>query len=81
MNEKLIEIINEKLIEIINEIREERQLGKIKSLTPGLKLREDLGFDSLALASLTVQIEEVFDVDVFEDGVVYTVSEILEKLK
>jgi len=36
--------------------------------------------DSLDLAELTVRLEEEFGVDVFEDGIVETVEEILTKL-
>jgi acyl carrier protein len=46
-----------------------------------LKFREDIGFDSFNLAQLTVMIEDEFDVDVFEDGVVETVGEIIIKIK
>ena len=45
-----------------------------------LRLREDLGFDSLELAVLTVRVEAVFGVDVFADGVVQTVGEIEDKI-
>ncbi|MES2140611.1 MAG: acyl carrier protein [Bacteroidota bacterium] len=44
------------------------------------RLREDLGMDSFNLAELTVHIEEEFDVDIFEDGLVNTVGEIFAKL-
>jgi acyl carrier protein len=40
-----------------------------------------LGFDSFDLAELTVHIEDAFNVDVFENGIVNTVEEILEILK
>ncbi len=45
------------------------------------RLREDLGLDSFNLAELTVHIEEEFDVDIFEDGIVNTVEEIYLKLR
>lgn len=44
------------------------------------RLREDLGLDSFNLAELTVHIEDEFDVDIFEDGIVNTVEEIYFKL-
>ena len=49
-------------------------------ITPESNLREDLDLDSLALAELTVRIEEEFGIDIFEDGLVDTVEEVLEKL-
>ena len=44
------------------------------------RLREDLGLDSIALAELAVRIEEKYDVDVFEDGLVFTVEEVIQKI-
>ena len=50
-------------------------------LTKNTRLREDLGMDSFNLAELTVHIEEEFGVDIFEDGLVNTIEEILQKIK
>lgn len=44
-------------------------------------LRGDIGFNSFDLAELTVRIENEFDIDIFEDGIVATVGDILNKLK
>jgi acyl carrier protein len=46
-----------------------------------LRWGEDLGFESLDLAELTVRIEEKFGVDVFADGLVTTVGEVMQKLE
>jgi len=70
----------EKLKEIINQILNNRDLPSIKELNGNLDLRNDLGFDSLDLAELTVKIEFEFGIDVFEDGIVTTIGEIIEKL-
>lgn len=43
-------------------------------------LKRDSGFDSLDLAELTARIEAEFDVDIFEDGIVFKISDILEKI-
>lgn len=43
-------------------------------------LRTDLGFDSLDLAELTARIEAEYDVDIFEDGIVFKISDIWEKI-
>lgn len=50
-------------------------------LTSSTRLREDLGLDSLQLAQLTVEIEDRFDIDIFENGMVSTVGQILEKIQ
>lgn len=69
------------LINIINEMREENGQNRIDSLDPTMHLRDDLELDSLMLAELTVRIEDEYDIDIFEDGIVQTIGEILEKLE
>lgn len=69
--------MEEKLLKIFNQLLE----NKRNNLSSELKLRDDLGLDSFQLAELTVHIEEEFGVDIFEDGLVNTVGEVIEKLK
>ena len=52
-------------------------LEEIKEKT---HLRNDLTLDSLELAELTVRLEDEFQIDVFEDGVIDTVEEIYQRL-
>lgn len=70
----------EKLKTIINIILENRGKAKVDSIREESHLRNDLGFDSLDLAELTVRIEAEYDVDIFEEGIVNTVGEILQKI-
>ena len=46
-----------------------------------MHLRNDIGFDSLDFAELTVRIEAEYNIDIFEDGIVNTVGEIVKKLE
>ena len=69
-----------KILEIMNTVLENRAKEKITSIRPDMNLRNDIGFDSLDLAELTVRIEAEYDIDIFEDGMVNTVGEILIKL-
>lgn len=71
----------EKLIEIVNLILQNKGQETVTGLEKNVSLRTDLGFDSFDLAELTVRIENEFDIDIFEDGVVDTVEEVLMKLK
>ena len=71
----------EKLLLIINEIRENKGEEIICNLSYDMNLRDDLDLDSFDLALLTAKLEDDYDVDVFEDGIVYTVGEIMEKLE
>lgn len=72
--------MNEQLAAIINEVRANKQHPPLSDLCGSSRLREDLDFESLDLAELTVRIEEKFGVDVFADGLVHTVGEIQEKI-
>ena len=71
----------ENLKKYINEINALEGKDKIEIITRDMKLREDLGLDSMDLAILTAKIEDEYDVDVFEDGIVLTVGEVLNKLE
>ena len=68
------------LKKIINEIREDAGRDQVTDIIDQSNLREDLEFDSLELAVLTVRLEARFRVDVFEDGMVQTVGEVLQKI-
>ena len=60
--------------------KKNKQDKPVETLTEKMRLREDLNLDSFDLAELTVKIEDEFDIDIFEDGLVLTVGEILNKL-
>ena len=70
-----------KLLDIINAIRRNKGDSPIDALAPSTNLRRELDFDSFDMAELTVKIEVEFGIDIFENGVVETYSEILDKLK
>ena len=69
-----------KVLEVINDIRASKNMEAVVTLNEGDKLRADLGLTSFDLAELTVRIEDEFDIDIFEDGLVNTVGEIYAKL-
>ena len=66
--------------EIVCTVLENSSLPADVEINKNTNLRDELGFDSLALAELAVRLEDEFDVDVFEDGLVHTIEEILEKV-
>ena len=70
----------EQLLSIINTVLENRGKEKVSNINESSSLKNDCGLDSLDLAELTVRIDAEYDVDIFEDGIVTTVGEILEKL-
>jgi acyl carrier protein len=73
--------MKKKLQEIINKVLGDRSIEDItKKNFLEIDLREDLNMDSLNLAHLTVLIEDEYGVDIFENGVVSNVLEIIEKI-
>ena len=70
-----------KVLAIVNEIRAVKGLAPVETISADTKLREDLNLTSFDLAELTVKIEDEFDIDIFEDGLVSTVGEIFAKLE
>lgn len=72
--------MEKKVFDIINEIRASKDMNTVAELTAETRLREDLAFTSFDLAELTVKIEDEFDIDIFEDGLVNTIGEIYAKL-
>lgn len=68
------------LRQIVNKVLANKRRPAVESLSPETRLREDLGFDSLDLAELTVRIEEACGVDIFEKGVLRTAGEIEARL-
>ena len=73
--------MKEKVLEIVNEIRVAKELSAIPQLHAEDNLRDDLEFTSFDLAELTVRIEDEFDIDIFEDGLVNTIGEVYSKLQ
>ncbi len=59
---------------IIKEVLDDDKISVV--ITPKTSLRNDLGFDSFKLAQLTVEIEDDYEVDIFENGNVDTVNDI-----
>ncbi|MBO6102132.1 MAG: acyl carrier protein [Opitutales bacterium] len=70
-----------KLSEIIENILKNRGSALQAELSDSTDLRRDMGFDSFDLAELSVRLEDAFGKDVFADGPVSKVGEILERLK
>lgn len=69
----------ENLKTIINTVLKNRGKQELGEIFESSHLRNDIGFDSLDLAELTVRIEAEYDVDIFEDGIVNTIGEIMQK--
>ena len=81
MNLLINKKMEQKVLEIINDIRASKELAPVDNLNENDNLRTDLGLSSFDLAELTVKIEDEFDIDIFEDGLVNTVGEVFSKLQ
>jgi acyl carrier protein len=68
------------LLDKINEVLVESGREPVSDLRDDLRLRNDIGLDSLELAVLTVKIEAVTGIDIFEKGLVDTVGEVVKRL-
>ena len=73
--------MEQKVLAIINDIRASKELAPVDNLNVNDNLRTDLELTSFDLAELTVKIEDEFDIDIFEDGLVNTVGEVFSKLQ
>ncbi len=69
------------LCNIINSIRQSAGRDFVAELKVEYHLQRDLELDSLELAEMTVLIESKFGIDVFEEEIVTTVRDVLNKLK
>ena len=78
----LIEInMLESILEIVNTVRQNRGKEKLVAIHNETHLKNDIGFDSLDLAELTVRIEAKYNIDIFENKIVNTIGEIIEILE
>lgn len=73
--------MEQKLLTIINTIRIAKSAAPVQQLKASDKLREDLGLSSFDLAEITVNLEDEYGIDIFENGLVNTVGEIYAKLQ
>ena len=71
----------EYLKEIINIILIKNQKSPIESISSKMSLTDDIGFDSLDLAELTVHIEAKYGVDIFEQEIIFTVEQIMDLIE
>jgi acyl carrier protein len=68
------------LLEIVNKVLENNGYSKVLEITDDMNLKNDIGYDSFMLAELTVEIEEVYNIDIFKDSLVFTIGDIKKKL-
>ena len=72
--------MQENLLNIINRVLENNDLSTIKKLSAKYNLQNDLNMDSIILAELTVRIEDEFEIDIFENGMIHTIGDIQKLL-
>jgi acyl carrier protein len=68
------------LAQAIDQVLQSAGLPRPDALAAGMRLREDLRFDSFAMAELAVLLEHACGVDVFAAGLVHTIGEIDARL-
>jgi acyl carrier protein len=73
--------MKEKVIAVILEVMDENDKVYDGDILMTSSFRDDLNFDSFDLALLTVKIEDEFDVDIFEDGAIDSLEQLIDKLQ
>lgn len=71
---------SELISHIVNTIRENKGLQPVPDIDPDTHLRTQLELDSLDLAEFTVRIEKETGIDVFGDGIVLTIGQVLQRI-
>ena len=69
-----------KVKEIIITIFENNELEINNIIMLSTSLKDELEMDSIMMAELSVRLEDEFGMDVFENGILYTMEEILQKI-
>jgi acyl carrier protein len=81
MDSYIKESLIAKLAGHVNHVLEGSGRPPVAEMTEQSRLRQDLQLDSLELAELTVRLEAQFGVDVFREGIVETVGEVVKRLE
>ena len=69
------------LLALLNAVRRNKRWSVLAQVAPTDRLREELGFDSLDLAELTIRIEEQFGVDVFDERLLRHWGEVVARVE
>lgn len=67
--------------DIINKVMVDHDKEIIDNINYDDNLRDDLGIDSIEMVDIVVQFEEIYGIDLFSEGDVKKVSEIIKRLE
>jgi len=67
--------------EIILEVIQENEIDYLGKMEGHYSLNDDLGIDSLNMIHLVVKVEDKFNVDIFSEGKISTVKELIDFIK
>lgn len=70
-----------KVKEIILGLIKEHDIESQTDISEHHNLKDDLGFDSINMVHLVVKIEDEFDIDIFSEGKISTVFELISFIK
>ncbi|WP_251963766.1 hypothetical protein [Salinibacter ruber] len=73
--------VKNKVIKEIKKLRKSKNQKEIEEYTHEMKLTDEMGLNSFDLAELTVKLEDIFGVDIFEDENPETLGHIINKIK
>ena len=67
--------------EIILEVIKENEIHYSGKMEDNYSFNDDLGIDSLNMIHLVVKVEDKFNVDMFSEGKILTVKELIDFIK
>ena len=67
--------------EVILEVIKENEIHYLGEMEDNYSLNYDLGIDSLDMVHLVVKVEDKFNVDMFSEGKISTVKELIDFIK
>jgi Phosphopantetheine attachment site. len=78
-----MDTLRQKIVDILKIVASDKKIDQnlFSILEAPINLRNELQLDSLDLAELGVRLEDAFGLDIFENGPIVTLGDIIERIK
>jgi len=83
LTKKKMDTLRQKIVDILKIVASDKKIDQnlFSILEAPINLRNELQLDSLDLAELGVRLEDAFGLDIFENGPIVTLGDIIERIK
>ena len=83
LTKKKMDTLRQKIVDILKIVASDKKIDQnlFSKLEAPINLRNELQLDSLDLAELGVRIEDAFGLDIFENGSIVTLGDLIERIK